>query len=150
MRDLIQSAFYPDVPNGSGTFCLELWTFRARVSEMRSIWTKFAQGRASSLNILPHTRRHAVVDHSRHACVSFRAFGGDFYGSLGIPHWVPCSKSRGLPPDHIRLPSCAVCGQCFESLRVTLLYLASLPLVVGAVFPSLVIYRRNLAVRAAA
>ena len=79
---------------------------------------------------------------------AFGAFGGDFYGSLGIPHWVPCSKSRGPPPDRIRLPSCAVCGQCFESLRVNPL-LASPPLVVGAVFPSLVIYRQNLAVRAA-
>ena len=57
-----------------------------------------------------------------------RVLGGrkrEILGSLGIPHWVPCSKSRGPPPDRIRLPSCAVCGQCFESLRVTLLSLVS-------------------------
>jgi len=46
----------------------------------------------------------------------FGAFGGDFYGSLGIPHLVPCSKSRGPPPDRIRLPSC--CAVCWSLLVI--------------------------------
>ena len=32
---------------------------------------------------------------------AFGAFGGDFSGSLGIPHWVPCSKAE----DRLRITS---------------------------------------------
>jgi len=39
--------------------------------------------------------------------------GGDLYGTLGIPHWVRCSKAE----DCLRIASVVprvLCGQCFE------------------------------------
>ena len=77
----------------------------ASLAQTIQIFLAALPGIAESVQLGFECLGHATPARSQHI---FGAFGGDFSGSLGIPHWVPC-RSRGLPPDHIRLPSCAVC-----------------------------------------
>ena len=51
---------------------------------------------------------------------AFGAFGGDFYRSIALPHWLPCSKQRTASGSQTSPLVCCVHVLWFDPERVPL------------------------------